>query len=140
MGRLVLLLACHGNDENNRDNGDDREGAAVSFAAASRTTAAVTTLQWAIIYKARMVADCVLGMEACFGLASVFGWSKISIPIPISRVYPILHAWPLVLSDFGPAHKLVGKLKQDPSVHDNRSRRKKQDCFFWGGGFLNGLQ
>jgi hypothetical protein len=39
-----------------------------------------------------------------------------SIQIPISRVYSILHARPLLLSDFDPIHKLVGKLNIDPAV------------------------
>ncbi len=46
-----------------------------------------------------------------FGLwlvADFFQW-QISILIPISRANSILHSQPLVLSDFGPAHKLAGK-------------------------------
>jgi hypothetical protein len=58
--------------------------------------------------KARMVADCVLNMEACFGLALVFGRKQTSIPKPISRVYSIIHTWFLVLSNSGPAPKLAG--------------------------------
>ncbi len=42
--------------------------------------------------------------------------NQISKPIPISRVYYTLHVWPLVLSDFGPVHKLAEQLKRDPSA------------------------
>jgi hypothetical protein len=35
-------------------------------------------------------------VEVRFGLALVFGWKEISIPIPISRVNSILHVQPLV--------------------------------------------
>jgi hypothetical protein len=71
------------------------------------------------------VVDCVLGMEACFGIVAlvigrrqIFGWRQFLILIPISRICSILLAWPLILSDFGHVEKLVEKLKRDPAVHD----------------------